>query len=108
MRFKIFETDKPRRFSFHTRYYNDKKLPTAGESGVEKGSFSKFKSSYKTNMFEKQYAEADKTRRYLLFSIFFGLFTASLIAMGYYWYGAIPGVPFLLIVLFLLKKASNK
>lgn len=108
MRFKIFHTDKPRRFSFHTRYYNDKKLATEEESTIEKGSFSKFKSRYRSNMFEKQHAEEDKTRRYLLISIFFGLFTVALIAMGYYMYGAVPGVVFLLIVLFLLKKASNK
>ena len=41
-------------------------------------------------------------------SIFFGLLTVSLITMGYYLYGSIPGVAFLVAVLFLLKKASNK
>ena len=108
MRFKIFHTEKPRRFSFHTRYYDENKLATEGEASIEKGSFSKFKSKYRTNMFEKQHAEEDSKRRFLLLSIFFGLFTVALIAMGYYMYGAIPGVLFLVAVLFLLKKASNK
>lgn len=108
MRFKMFHTEKPRRFSFHTRYYDEKKLATENEASIEKGSFSKFKSKYRTNLFEKQHVEEDSKRRFLLISIFFGLLTVTLIVMGYYVYGSIPGLVFLVAVLFLLKKASNK
>ena len=95
-------------YIFGIIYYDEKKIATENEVSIEKGSFSKFKSKYRTNIFEKQYAEEDSKRRFLLLSIFFGLLTVSLITMGYYLYGSIPGVAFLVAVLFLLKKASNK
>ncbi len=51
MRLKIFNLPKPRQYSFHTRYYSEKALPTEDVAKVEKGSFAKFKRKY-TN-FEK-------------------------------------------------------
>lgn len=107
MRFKIFSTNKPKRFSFHTRYYDENKLSRDDQSTVEKGSFAKHRGRYEKSLFEKENEKADRNRRYLLMSIFFGLFTVALVGFGFYKYGVLPGVIFLMLVLALLKKASK-
>jgi hypothetical protein len=68
MQFKIFSTDKPRRFSFHTRYHNQKKLSRDAEGSVQKGSFQKFRNRYDTDLTAIQ-DDAKKRRRRLLMSI---------------------------------------
>lgn len=68
MQFKIFSSDKPRRFSFHTRYYNEKKLSRDAEGGVGKGSFQKYRNRYDTELTAIQ-DDAKKRRRRLLVSI---------------------------------------
>ena len=68
MRFKIFSTDKPKRFNFHTRYYNDKTLSRDGEAGVEKGSFQRYRNRYDTAPTEMM-DDAKLRRRRLLISI---------------------------------------
>lgn len=68
MRFKIFSTEKPRRFSFHTRYYNENKLSRDEGLGIEKGSFKKFRNRYDTEPLDMVDA-AKRRRRSLLISI---------------------------------------
>jgi len=68
MRFKIFSTDKPKRFTFHTRYYNDKTISREAGSVVVKGSFQKFSNRYDavpSDMMD----DAKQRRRRLLISI---------------------------------------
>lgn len=69
MRFKAFSTVKPRRFSFHTRYYDENKISNGDKVTVQKGSFSKFRNRYDTEVFASRAEEAKRRRRTLLFSI---------------------------------------
>lgn len=41
MRLRFFQTPKPKKFSFHTRYYNPNKL--TNETKVEKGMFANYR-----------------------------------------------------------------
>lgn len=68
MRFKIFSTEKPRRFSFHTRYYNENSLSRDADSGIEKGSFKKFRNRYDADPAVVA-DDAKQRRRRLLISI---------------------------------------
>ncbi|MCD8529238.1 MAG: hypothetical protein LRY27_04620 [Chitinophagales bacterium] len=53
MRLQFFRTPKPKKFSFHTRYYNENKLARENSPAVEKGSFKKYRgrfdSKFQTN-----------------------------------------------------------
>lgn len=69
MRFKIFSTVKPKRFGFHTRYYNENKLSSDEKVTVEKGSFTKFRNRYDTETFDSREQQAKNRRRTLLISI---------------------------------------
>ena len=69
MRFKIFHTEKPRRFSFHTRYYDENKLEDAGNAKVEKGSFSRYRNRYADQIGPSRAEEAKRRRRTLLISV---------------------------------------
>ena len=68
MRFKIFSTEKPRKFSFHTRYYNENKLSSDSSAGIEKGSFKKFRNRYDADPSDLA-DDAKSRRRRLLISI---------------------------------------
>jgi len=69
MRFKIFQTEKPRRFSFHTRYYDENKLAEDTGAKVEKGSFSRYKNRYADQMGPSRAEEAKRRRRTLLVTV---------------------------------------
>lgn len=53
MRMQFFKTPKPKKFSFHTRYYDENKLATEDSPSLEKGSFKKYRgrfdSKFQTN-----------------------------------------------------------
>ena len=70
MKFKMFSTEKPRKFSFHTRYYNESKLPSEETATLEKGSFSKYKNRYRNNIFDTETDNSDRNRKMLIISIF--------------------------------------
>lgn len=88
MRFKILHTQKPKQFSFHTRYYKEKKLDTE-DVKLEKGSFEKFKSRYRLEGKEEIYQLDDKKRMNLLLMLFFGLSSIAIFFVEYYLYGGI-------------------
>lgn len=69
MRFKIFHTEKPRRFSFHTRYYDENKLDDDNTAKVEKGSFSRYRNRYADHIGPSRAEEAKRRRRTLLMSV---------------------------------------
>lgn len=68
MRFKIFSTDKPRKFSFHTRYHNENSLSKDSAGGVQKGSFAKHRNRYDP-LAAEILDDAKQRRRRLLISI---------------------------------------
>lgn len=107
MRIKFFQTPKPRRFSFHTRYYDENKLESDDDIKVEKGSFAKYKNKYRNNPFEKDFAVKERNRKLLILSIMLGLFILYLVARGFFVYSLVPSVIFLVIVFYILKAPSK-
>jgi len=107
MRIKFFRTPKPKRFSFHTRYFDENKLETEDAAKVEKGSFAKYKNRYRTNPFQKEFEIKERNRKFTILSIMLGLFVLYLILRGFFLYSLIPGAGFLLLI-FLILKAPTK
>lgn len=108
MRISFFKTPKPRQYSFHTRYFDEKKLSTDDNATVEKGSFSKYKNKYRSNPFEKEFAIKERNRKLLILSIFLGLFVIYLLLRGFILYSLVPGVLTSFLILKILKKPSEK
>ncbi|MCB0509159.1 MAG: hypothetical protein H6579_04720 [Chitinophagales bacterium] len=104
MRLRVFNTPKPKRFSFHTRYHDENKLSTEEEVRLDKGSFAEYKNKFRSNPFEKEFALKERNRKILVLSIFVGLSALYLFFRGYFYTGMVPGIVTLLLVLFLLKK----
>lgn len=75
MRIKFFQTPKPRQYSFHTRYYDEKKMNTEDSISVGKGSFSKYKNKYRSNSYdmEREFASKERNRKLLILGIFVSL-----------------------------------
>lgn len=107
MRIKFFRTPKPRQFSFHTRYFDEKKMNTEENVTLERGSFSKYKNKYRSNPFEKEFAIKERNRKLIILSIIIGFFVLYLVLRGFFLYSLIPGAGFLALI-FLILKAPTK
>ncbi len=107
MRINFFRTPKPKRYSFHTRYFDENKINTDDSAKVEKGGFAKFKNKYRSNPFEKEFAVKERNRKFTILSIMLGFLVLYLIVRGFFMYSLLPGAGFLVLV-FLLLKAPTK
>lgn len=107
MRIKFFHTPKPRQFSFHTRYYDEKKLDTEDNVTLERGSFSKYKNKYRSNPFEKEFAVKERNRKLIILSIILAFTALYLTFLGFYSFGAVPAIGVLIAVYFILRFPSN-
>lgn len=106
MRLRVFNTPKPKRFSFHTRYFDENKMATEDELKLEKGSFAEYKNRFRANPFEKEFALKERNRKLLVLSIFVGLGALYLLLSGRLALGVGPAVATLLLILFILKKPA--
>lgn len=104
MRLRVFNTPKPKKFSFHTRYFDEKKISSEEDVKLDKGSFAEYKNKFRSNPFEKEFALKERNRKLMVLSIFVGLSALYLVFRGFFYTGMVPGVVTLLLVLFLLKK----
>lgn len=108
MRLKIFHTPKPKRFSFHTRYYNENKIETEDDIKLERGSFKKYQNRFSVEDYE-EYNKKERRRKFLVLSIFIGLLLLLLDAYLFIFHGYIvlPGLISGIIILKLLQKVAG-
>lgn len=106
MRLKIFSTPKPKRFSFHTRYYNPNKL--SNETKVEKGMFANFrerKGKFDAPEFEEEMGVIQKSSNATLkLFIYLTLLAVAALSFFYFKYGWILSVSIMAIILAFSKR----
>ncbi|MCB0537395.1 MAG: hypothetical protein KDE33_07680 [Bacteroidetes bacterium] len=106
MRLKIFHTPKPKRFSFHTRYYDPKKL--SEETKVEKGVFANYrnrKGKFDTPDFEDDGSVVQKSSSFTFkLLIYFTLLAVAALSFFYFKYGWILSVSILAFILAFSKR----
>lgn len=106
MRLKVFHTPKPKKFSFHTRYYEENKL--SDKPSLEKGSFAKHKTRF--NKFDKpdfddNYGAVQKGSSFLYKTILYlVLLAVAILSLMYVKFGWIISVSILALVLAFSKR----